>query len=334
MTESRVAENLAWIYNRWSDLHATRIRGTPKPWRQPTLTLEQRGRLDQLARIEKQERGAFTLGESPAPIHLDAYDRNVDLTKTMARLARLIATELGHQAMLVRAALHKYDDPLLLITYVRNHWEECGAETVMEVEKQAARLRAGLARHFSEVDDGQHLATLCPYCDQPELYVRTIGPKDNTTPVIRCESGTCEPDQHHCGTWHRNLPAWPLHEWDWFAKQIEHADQERERKRLEALAAAGRQDPAAEQEHGNVYIVQIGQHVKIGWTQTPRIRMRQLKPDAVLLSKQGTRQDETRLHHLFSEHRRRGREYFDPHPDILRFAERAHAYDTVTAMLP
>jgi hypothetical protein len=238
VTESPITANLDWIYARWTDLHATRIRGTPKPWRQPTLTPEQRGRLDALARAEKQERGAFTLGESPAPIHLDAYDRAVDLTKTMACLARMIAHELGHYAMLVRAALHKYDDPLLLITYVRNHWEQCGADVGEEVEEQAARIRAGLAHHFSEVDDGQHLATLCPYCDQPELYVRKIGNADSPDAVIRCESGTCEPDQSACGKWHRNLPVWPMHEWDWFAKQIEHADQERERKRQEEMAGA------------------------------------------------------------------------------------------------
>lgn len=238
MSEPRIAENLDWIYTRWTDLHATRIRGTPKPWREPTLTPEQRGRLDQLARIEKMERGAFTLGESPAPIHLDAYDRAVDLTKTMAGLARLIATEQGHYAMLIRAALHKYNDPLLLITYVRNHWEQCGADTVIEVEEQAARIRAGLSHHFSEIDDGQHLKTLCPFCDQAELYVRKIGPADNTIPIIRCESGTCAPDANVCGTWHRNLPAWPLHEWDWFAKQIEYADHKREQARLAALEAA------------------------------------------------------------------------------------------------
>jgi len=224
VTESPITQNLDWIYNRWTDLCATRLRGTPKPWRQPTLTPEQRGRLDQMARIEKQERGAFTLGESPAPIHLDAYDRAVDLTTTMAKLARAIATELGHHAVLIRAALHKYEDPLLLITYIRNHWHQCGADVGEQVEEQAARLRAGLAHHFSEVNDGQHLDTDCPYCDQPTLYVRTIGPKDNPQPIIRCESGTCQPDHQVCGTWHRNLPAWPLHEWEWFAKQIEHAD--------------------------------------------------------------------------------------------------------------
>lgn len=227
MTESRTAENLAWIYNRWTDLHATRIRGTPKPWREPTLTPEQRGRLDQLARIEKQERGAFTLGESPAPIHLDAYDRNVDLTRSMATLARLIATELGHHAMLIRAALHRYDHPLLLLTYVRNHWEQCGAETVMEVEQEAARLRAGLLHHFSEIGSGQRLKADCPWCDHAELYVRTIGSEDNAQPIVRCESGVCEPDQAGCGTWHRNMPAWPFHEWGWLAKQIEDADERR-----------------------------------------------------------------------------------------------------------
>lgn len=123
-----VIDDLNWIYDRWSDLRATIHRGTPKPWREPTLTLEQRGRLDELARLEKLERGAFTLGESPAPIHLDALDRAIDLTATMVRLARTMAEELQHQAVIIRAARHRYDDPLLLIRYVRSHFSDVKPE--------------------------------------------------------------------------------------------------------------------------------------------------------------------------------------------------------------
>jgi len=330
-------EDLDWIYTRWTDLRATMHRGTPKPWREPTLTLEQRGRLDELARIEKIERGAFTLGESPAPIHLDALDRAIDLTTTMGKLARRVATDLGHHAILIRAATHRYDDPLLLIRYVSANFGNVTPEIGEDIQEEASRLRAGLTHHFAELGAGQRLKADCPWCDQPTLYVRIIGAEDNGQPIVRCESGTCEPDTAGCGTWHRNLPAWPFHEWDWLAKQIEAAEERRENARLEALVRAGHDidvDPATEQEHGSVYIVQLGQQIKIGWTQNPRIRMRQLKPDAVLLTKRGTRQDETRLHHLFIDHRRRGREYFEPHPEIIRFAERAHAYESVTAMLP
>lgn len=231
-------DDLDWIHSRWTDLRATLHRGTPKPWREPTITLEQRGRLDEQARIEKLERGAFTLGESPAPIHLDALDRAIDLTTTMARLARTIATELGHHAMLIRAATHRYEDPLNLITYIRNHLDEVGAEAGEPVQEEAARIRAGLMHHFSEIGDGQRLKTDCPICDQPTLYVRTIGAEGNTQPIIRCESGICEPDHQQCGTWHRNMPAWPLHEWEWFAKQITHAEERRATEKANQLSQA------------------------------------------------------------------------------------------------
>lgn len=332
-----VTEDLDWIYTRWSDLRATMHRGTPKPWREPTLTLEQRGRLDELARLEKLERGAFTLGESPAPIHLDALDRAIELTATMVQLTRAMANELGHHAVLIRAARHRYDDPLLLIRYVRAFWPELKPDLGEVVEDEVARLRAGLVHHFSEFAVGQRLKAGCPWCNEPSLYVRLIGPEGKGQPIIRCESGTCEPDNAGCGTWHRNMPAWPFHEWDWLAQQIARAEDKRDREHREALARAGIEmevDPATEQEHGFVYVVRLGEQVKIGWTQNPRIRMRQLKPDAVLLSKRGTRQDETRLHHLFAAYRKRGREYFEPHPDILRFTETAHGYSSVTAMLP
>lgn len=230
MTRSAV-DDLDWIYARWSDLRATLIRGTPKPWREPTLTTEQRGRLDALARVEKIERGAFTLGESPAPVHLDALDRSIDLTTTMARLARAVATELGHHAVLIRAATHRYDDPLTLTTYLRNHFGEVGFDIGVEVQEEAARIRGGLQHHFSEIRDGQHLKADCPYCDRQELYVRTIGPQHRPEPVIRCESGTCQPSQDQCSIWHRNMPAWAYLDWEWLAGEIIHADGERERKK-------------------------------------------------------------------------------------------------------
>jgi hypothetical protein len=222
-----VEENLDWIYARWSDLRAALNRGTARPWREPTLTPEQRGRLDAEARLEKLERGAFTLGESPAPIHLDTLDKTVELTTTMAQLARRVATNLNHQAMLIRTATHKYDDPLLLINYIRNHLQEIESDLHIDIEEAAAKLRAGLAHHFSEVVDGQHLKADCPWCDQRELYVRTIGPADNPHPVIRCESGICEPDQEGCGSWHRSMPVWPQHEWEWLAANIKAADERR-----------------------------------------------------------------------------------------------------------
>jgi hypothetical protein len=131
-------ENLEWIYTRWTDLRATMLRGTPKPWREPTLTAEQRARIDALARTEKLERGAFTLGESPAPVHLDALDHAIDLTRTMARLARATATELGHHAVLIRAATHRYDDPLLLIRYLKAHFDQLAAGVGEDIQEEAA----------------------------------------------------------------------------------------------------------------------------------------------------------------------------------------------------
>lgn len=215
-------EDLDWIHTRWSDLHATRIRGTPKPWREPTITPEQRGRLDALARVEKIERGAFTLGESPAPIHLDAFDRAVDLTTTMAKLARAVATELGHHAVLIRAATHRYTDPLSLITYLRNHFADVSFDVGVEIQEEAARIRGGLSHHFNEPVDGQRLKAECPWCEHTELYVRIIGPEHRPEPVIRCESKVCEPEQDDCGIWHRSMPAWAYLDWAWLAQQIEH----------------------------------------------------------------------------------------------------------------
>lgn len=83
------------------------------------------------------------------------------------------------------------------------------------------RMKSATARHLTEVTEGQRLKTQCPWCRGEQLMVRTIGPERNPEVVIQCESGVCEPTPDDYGTWHRGLPCWPLHEWEWLARMIE-----------------------------------------------------------------------------------------------------------------
>jgi len=224
MSAPTTTENLTWLESRWAGLTATRLRGTPRPWRQATLTPEQRAHLDAQARAEKLEHGAFVLGESPAPIHLDTLDHMDTLVQTITVLAQELAHDLGHDAIAQKALTHRYSHPLLLLEYLRNHHLDATEETQARIHAETAQLRRTIAAHLSEITDGQHLAADCPWCHHDKLYLRLIGPEHNRQPVIRCESGACEPPESDCGTWHHNNPTWPFHEWEWLANIINHQE--------------------------------------------------------------------------------------------------------------
>ena len=70
---------------------------------------------------------------------------------------------------------------------------------------------------------------------------------------------------------------------------------------------------------GTVYYVQIGSHVKIGWTANMEGRMRKYPPNSVLLAQHpGTRKDENRMHRRFAADRTHGREWYVPSASLTR----------------
>lgn len=217
------AENIEWIRLRWDQLMDSRLAGSPRPWRQPTLTAEQRARLDAQARIEKLERGAFVLGESEPPVRLDTLDKAMWIAARLQALTVVTATELHHQAVMVKAARVRHNTaPEAWCAYLAMHLDQLTEGTTETIRQETRRIRNLMAAHFAEVFDGQRLKTDCPWCRKPRLFIRMIGPDGRQEPIIACESGVCEPPSQDCGTWYRNRPAWPFHEWDWLANRINH----------------------------------------------------------------------------------------------------------------
>ena len=80
-------------------------------------------------------------------------------------------------------------------------------------------------------------------------------------------------------------------------------------------ATASRPAPA----EGVVYYVQVGSHVKIGWTSNLENRMRQYPPNSTLLAQHpGTRKDENHMHRRFAADRTHGREWYVPSASLTR----------------
>lgn len=83
---------------------------------------------------------------------------------------------------------------------------------------------------------------------------------------------------------------------------------------------------APEPQAGVVYFVQVGGHIKIGWTTSLDRRMRSYPPgSALLLVHPGTRADESQLHRRFAAHRTHGREWYSLAADLVRHIERGKA---------
>lgn len=213
---AQLAEDATWILDAWPALHASRLKGTPRPWRQTDLTPEARAELDAAAKAEKLENNASTFGESPAPLHLDVHDLLHKTAHTAWRAATwLTLTTIGpHPAMC-------YPDQLLTYIRARAHLATDG-EALNNHARQIRARRVEIAKHFAEVVDGQRLKATCPWCLTDKLYFRAIGPETNHQIVVRCDSGTCQPPEGDCGTWMRGRPCWPFHEWEWLAARIDH----------------------------------------------------------------------------------------------------------------
>jgi hypothetical protein len=72
---------------------------------------------------------------------------------------------------------------------------------------------------------------------------------------------------------------------------------------------------------GTVYVVRVGEMIKIGWSSNPSRRLTELKADAVLHYTAGSRRDEYKLQAKCMDHLIKGREWFDTSPTMIQFVK-------------
>lgn len=217
-TTTHIILNAAWIADRWTALHESRLKGTPRPWKQTTLTPEQAAAYDAQHRAEKRAHGAPAGADSQAPLHLDVLDLLVSIERTATWVANTIqntginATPNGEDT---------YNRLRYISTYALVLAED--DPTTEQAEQELRNHRHSIEREWAQIVIGQRLKAPCPWCGQEQLIIRAIGPEDRTEMVVRCESGTCNPDETSCGTWYGGKPCWPFHEWEWLSNRIDNA---------------------------------------------------------------------------------------------------------------
>lgn len=86
-------------------------------------------------------------------------------------------------------------------------------------------------------------------------------------------------------------------------------------------------DPKPEPERLQViYYLQVGGHIKVGWTSQLEKRMRSYPPNSQLLAVHpGTRAEERALHKRFAVHRSHGAEWYPLVPVLLEHIDRVKA---------
>jgi hypothetical protein len=223
---SHVITDLEWVIAYWPDLTESRLPGTARPWRQPELSPEQRAERDHAARIERDERAGFALGESPAPVDVGVLDLLVDIIWDADDIAAKVADEIMCPRLPPPSTA--YADARPYLDFAARHFDEAGGMYLLpSVAKQARAMVDAIARALCLVYDGQRLDVICIWCEgrtelAPVGGERTWRVRELPGQLIAivCESGTCEPESRYVGTWWRGKPCWPVSEWDWLAKQV------------------------------------------------------------------------------------------------------------------
>lgn len=230
-------DDLAWTRDRWDDLVEYRLKGTPRPWHQPSdLTPEKRSERDALARLERTEveRWGRAPGFSPAPLHVSTLDVMVDILAEADALHETIAQYLGHDRL--DSATSALDDPSRFLTYAEALTPAAAAESEQLfdlIAEKAAQMRSAIAAELGEIEDGHTLNAICPFCvgvtprhpagGAKTMRIRLVDDRLNPghrEAVIVCESGTCKPFAAECSLWVRDRPAWRFPEWDWLAERL------------------------------------------------------------------------------------------------------------------
>lgn len=104
---------------------------------------------------------------------------------------------------------------------------------------------------------------------------------------------------------------------------LTHIEERRADRIIRPASLAAPDEPSAQ---GTIYFVQVGGHIKIGWTSDLTKRMHAYPPNAILLAAHpGLRKDEWRLHKMFAAHRSHGREWYPLAPVILEHIKRVVA---------
>jgi hypothetical protein len=221
-------------------LGANLLPGTARPYSPPQMSDEKRAELNAIHIVEKRMYLTVPLGESPAPMDLDAMDLLVEILC----LADELADQVSDAAEVTRleSASSAFADPTPFLRRAAAFVTSCDTRDQDRIEERCDDLIYRAMGLLGLIGDGQILQVVCPWCagrtskhptgGAKTLRVRIqlpvgkrsfvkVDPKDIAWYIV-CESGTCDPPSKDCGERLRGRPAWPLKtDGDFLAQRIE-----------------------------------------------------------------------------------------------------------------
>ncbi|GHH67551.1 hypothetical protein GCM10017673_14720 [Streptosporangium violaceochromogenes] len=214
---AEVRADLEWVMAYWPDLVDARLpMATKRPWRQTELTLEARAEQDAQARLERIDRTALSLGESPAPVDVVILSAVLDL---LVRADDLAAAVAEHAGLPVLPAPRPGElDAWPYLAYAAAHLDEDLAEWAAPI---ARRMYEQTASALAMIHDGQTLDVVCPWCSTTAVW--RVQELPGGIVAIVCH-GECEPPLNEVGTWWGGRPVWPITDWERLAHHVQAAE--------------------------------------------------------------------------------------------------------------
>lgn len=250
----RAAADLRLVATYWPGLAELRDPQAARPYRTPAITAERRAELDHEARLERAERTNLMPGEHPDAARADVLDLMVALLIDAEQLAERVS--LAAWAPVLPPPSTAFADPTPYLERAAAYLPAVDLDVTADVAHQARAMLAQLGRALTLTYDGQRLDVICPWCQgrtdtAPVGGAKTWRVRDLLAALrcehgkperltcqqcpqniaIVCDGGMCDPPSKDVGTWWRGMPAWPIYEWDWLAKQVTAAEQ---RERMSA----------------------------------------------------------------------------------------------------
>ncbi|MCC5580608.1 hypothetical protein IMZ11_33820 [Microtetraspora sp. AC03309] len=216
-TTDRSYEALSAVRTALPLLGAALVPGTPRRWSQRDLTDEQRARLDQLARAEREAkhanlaRGIKVLGTGPAPLRLDVLDVQADIAAGVTELEDAVTEKLELTLLAGASTAERISRIIGLLDRIAVH-----EDLADHVHAEAVRLRRLAARALGEDEQVVRLNARCHVCDARSL--RAFPERE----VVACLNNACRCDDKECPC-HDDPPRrhrWAFSEWPWLAQVI------------------------------------------------------------------------------------------------------------------
>lgn len=207
----RIYETLGSLRSQLPALREALTPGTPRRWSQGDITLDQRERMDAIARLEREgkalnlARGIKALGDGRAPLRIDVLDTLTAIEAGVSELEEAVCDRLGLTPQAVATTAQRITRIVGFLGRIAGQ-----ADLAEHVDAEAQRMSRSAARALGDSEPVHRLGARCPICDA--LSLRAFPEREAVVCVnayCRCadEGCPCRDERPRRHRWH--WAEWP-----------------------------------------------------------------------------------------------------------------------------